>query len=87
MRHELSGFVRNALRRDDSGVLTEWFDMRRVDIMAEDHIAGRANYTDELDKVMTVAAMQRAMAAQMSQTVPAAVHRVNELALQVPTAV
>ena len=87
MRHELSGFVRNALRRDDSGVLTDWFDMRRVGVMVEDHIAGRANYTDELDKLMTVAAMQRAMAGQMSQAVPAAVHPVNEVALQVPTPV
>ena len=61
-RNELSGFVRDTLRPDDtSSVWTSGFDMRRVAVMAEEHFAGRANYTEELDKVMTTVVLGRAI--------------------------
>jgi len=63
MRDELSGFVRSVLI-DDGNRLSPWFDRRRVATMVEDHIAGRANYTDELDKIITVVLMRDRFAAQ-----------------------
>jgi len=60
-RNELSGFVRETLRSDDASPWTSGFDMKRVANMAEEHIAGRANYTDELDKVMTLAVLGRSI--------------------------
>ncbi len=58
MRAELSGFIRDALH-DAGPELGEFFDVRRVARAVEDQIAGRANYTDEIDKILTVAAAAR----------------------------
>lgn len=80
-RHELAGFVRETLRRDDVGVLTDCFDMRRVSLMVEEHIAGRANYTDELDKVMTVAMLHRTVDSGTPLSSPTG-HPHQEIALE-----
>ena len=45
-----------------------WFDMPRVAQMVNDHIAGRANYTDEIDKLLTVAVAQKTLFARFAQT-------------------
>jgi asparagine synthase (glutamine-hydrolysing) len=69
MRHQLSDYVRDIVRRDDS-MLASYFDMRQVSLMAEEHMAGRANYTDELDKVMSAAVLGRTMSAAMPVATP-----------------
>jgi asparagine synthase (glutamine-hydrolysing) len=81
-RHELAGFVRDTLRSDDTGVLSACFDMRRVSVMVEEHIAGRANYTDELDKVMTVAMQHRTRGSSAPLASPAGTHSHHEIALE-----
>jgi len=53
-RRDLAVFLRETLRAHSSSELSAWFDLRRVSAMVDDHIAGRANYTDELDKVLTL---------------------------------
>jgi len=58
-RRELAGFLRDTLSADASGDLGAWFDMRRVGVMVAKHVAGRANFTDELDKVLTVAVAEK----------------------------
>ncbi len=60
-RNELSAFVRETLDGPAAADLNEWFDMRAVAAMADAHIAGRANYTDELDKLVTVAVARRVL--------------------------
>jgi hypothetical protein len=67
IRNELSGFVRDILMPAGNRDLDPWFDMRRVAAMVDDHVAGRANYTDELDKIVTVAVAQRALLGQIDK--------------------
>ena len=62
LRNELAGFVRGVLLDGDRDRLTPWFDTRRVTTMVEDHLAGRANYTDEIDKLVTVSIMSHQFA-------------------------
>jgi asparagine synthase (glutamine-hydrolysing) len=50
---ELSGFVRETLLGSQHDV-SEWFDMSKVKRIVNDHLAGRANYTDAIDKLLTV---------------------------------
>jgi asparagine synthase (glutamine-hydrolysing) len=64
MRDEMSGFVRSVLLDDGGNRLSPWFDRHRVSTMVEEHIAGRANYTDELDKIVTVVLMRDRLAVQ-----------------------
>jgi hypothetical protein len=59
MRDEISSFVRDVLIHDRTDTLAAWFDMVRVSAMVTDHLAGRANYTDEIDKIMTVAMLYK----------------------------
>ena len=37
------------------------FDTKRIRQMVADHIAGRANYTDEIDKLMTLTLVARTL--------------------------
>jgi asparagine synthase (glutamine-hydrolysing) len=61
MRRDLAGFVQETLieKRDDD--LGAWFDMPRIAHMVNAHINGRANYTDQIDKLMTVALIQKTL--------------------------
>ena len=52
-RNELAPFVRETLRRNRES-LDPWFDMSRVAQMVEQHVAGAANYTAQIDQVVTV---------------------------------
>lgn len=61
MRRDLAGFVRETLIHDGNGDLGTWFDMPRVAHMVNHHIAGRANYTDEIDKLLTIAVAQKTL--------------------------
>jgi asparagine synthase (glutamine-hydrolysing) len=54
-RRDFAGYVRDTLLHDATADLGTWFDMRRVAQMVRDHVAGYANYTDEIDRLMTVA--------------------------------
>jgi asparagine synthase (glutamine-hydrolysing) len=66
-RRNLAGFVRDTLVRANNGELDQWFDMRRVKAMAEHHIAGRANYTDEIDKLLTLTVAQKMLFAESTR--------------------
>ena len=70
MRHELADYVRQTALHDDAGTLRDWFDLRRLQGMVDEHVAGTANYTDELDKVMTVAVLNRTMRSAVPLTAP-----------------
>ncbi len=54
IRRELADLVRDTLAEHRDG-LAAWFDMHKVNRMVSDHIAGRANHTDAIDKLLTVA--------------------------------
>jgi asparagine synthase (glutamine-hydrolysing) len=61
LRNELSGFARETIAQSRQGTLSDWFDLRRIDAMVDDHVAGRRNYTDEIDKLLTVALVGRTL--------------------------
>lgn len=69
-RGELAGVVREILLDTERSRLEAWFDVSRVRRMAEDHLRGRANYTDEIDKVATIALASRSLL-EPSHTRPA----------------
>lgn len=60
MRNELSGFVRETLLGSRDSLAT-WFETRKIEAMVDEHVRGRANYTDELDKLLTVAVACRTL--------------------------
>jgi asparagine synthase (glutamine-hydrolysing) len=82
MRHELSGFVREVLLRDKTNDMSSFLDMRRVSAMVHDHIDGRANYTDELDKLMTVSMIPRAFASNGGSTPAWCARSLREMTLE-----
>jgi asparagine synthase (glutamine-hydrolysing) len=54
-RRELSDFLREMLlRREGSAELPSWCDVGRVAFMVNAHLAGRRNFTDELDRLLTL---------------------------------
>lgn len=57
LRREISDVVRELLTDDTTVELNTWFDMGRVTRMVDDHVAGRANYTLEIDSVLTLAVL------------------------------
>ena len=59
-RTELAPVVRETVldAKDD---LRDWFDMRRVERIIGDHLAGRRNYTDEIDALLTIAMTTRTL--------------------------
>jgi asparagine synthase (glutamine-hydrolysing) len=59
-RRSLAEFVRETLT-SDTDALANWFDMRRVASMVDDHVAGRANYMDEIDRLLTLATATRVL--------------------------
>ena len=59
MRRDLAAFVRESLLGDADNGLSEWFDMAAVGRMVDAQIDGRANYTNELDKLLTLAAVRK----------------------------
>jgi asparagine synthase (glutamine-hydrolysing) len=61
IRRDLAQFVRDVLVHDQDTGLGTWFDMTRVAAMVDEHIAGRANYTDEIDKLLTVTIAQKTL--------------------------
>jgi asparagine synthase (glutamine-hydrolysing) len=66
-RHHLAGWLRETVKAGANSSLNAWFDMRQVRSMADDHIAGRANYTDELDAVATLALAEKVLFASPSK--------------------
>jgi asparagine synthase (glutamine-hydrolysing) len=61
MRRELTGFVRETLIHDRDDDLGAWFDLPRVAQMVNAHINGHANYTDQIDKLITVALIHKTL--------------------------
>jgi asparagine synthase (glutamine-hydrolysing) len=59
LRGRLADFVRETLADLERSKVGAVVDTRRVKEMVEDHVAGRANYTDELDKVLTMVTAER----------------------------
>jgi asparagine synthase (glutamine-hydrolysing) len=58
-RRELADVVRGTLLDAKQWNLQAWFDMPTVERMVEDHLHGRANYTEEIDRLLTVAVASR----------------------------
>jgi len=52
LRTELSEYVRDVMSSCDR--LPPYFDKRILAAMVDDHLAGRKNYMDEIDKIMTL---------------------------------
>lgn len=61
IRHDLAGLVRDTLFGQDRDELSTWFDMGRVRQMVAEHVEGRANHTDAIDKLLTVAVARRTL--------------------------
>jgi asparagine synthase (glutamine-hydrolysing) len=59
MRREVSAFVRDSLLGDADNGLHERFDMAAIARMVEAQIDGRANYTNELDQLLTLTAVRK----------------------------
>ena len=59
-RAELAPLVRGTIL-DARADLRDWFDMRQVETMIGDHVAGRRNYTDEIDALLTIAVTARTL--------------------------
>ena len=75
MRGPLSTMVREILTAD--APLEQWFDTGRVAAMVDDQVAGRANYTDEIDRLLTVAVVHRTLLSSVNRGQAAAIpHRV-----------
>jgi hypothetical protein len=55
LQKEWAGLVRETVLEEGRDALRPWFDMTSVERMIEGHLAGRANYTSEIDKLLTVA--------------------------------
>ena len=53
IREPLGGYVTDVLRQGASN-LAELFDWREVETMVHEHVAGRRNYTNELDQLLTI---------------------------------
>jgi asparagine synthase (glutamine-hydrolysing) len=66
IRRALAGFVRDTLIHNTSAGLDSWFDMNRVEQMVDDHIDGRANHTDGIDKLLTIASVEKALFSRFS---------------------
>lgn len=61
MRRDLAGLLKDTLVHNYDRDLAAWFDMNRVAQMVDDQINGRANYTDAIDKILTVAVVQKTL--------------------------
>jgi asparagine synthase (glutamine-hydrolysing) len=64
MRRDVAGFVRESLLGDAGNGLADWFDMAAVARMVDAQVDGRANFTNELDKLLTLAAVRRRLFAR-----------------------
>ena len=59
-RTEMAPLVRHTIL-DAREPLRDWFDVHRVEGMIGDHLAGRRNYTDEIDALLTIAVTTRTL--------------------------
>ena len=57
-RAELAPLLRDTLLQDHLGAMGAWFERPAVAVLVDDHIKGRRNYTDEVDKLLTIAVAQ-----------------------------
>jgi hypothetical protein len=61
IRRELADYVREALIHAEGNGLGEWFRAPRIPVMVNDHLTGRGNYTDAIDKLVTVTTIQNTL--------------------------
>ena len=61
IRRDLAEFVRETLLGTSGRYLERWFELPTVNRMVNDHIDGRANHTDAIDKLLTVAMAQKTL--------------------------
>jgi asparagine synthase (glutamine-hydrolysing) len=66
-RRDLAPFVRDTLSAARHGDLGRWFEMSRVSSMVADHVSGRANFMDEIDKLLTLAVAQKTLFAESAR--------------------
>jgi hypothetical protein len=74
IRRDLAGVVRDTLI-GQRPALVEWFDMDTVGRMVDEHIDGRANHLDAIDKLLTVAIAQRQLLRLPSGAAGARLHQ------------
>lgn len=60
-RNQLVPLVKEILGPSNRADIEPWFEPRRVATMIDDHVAGRSNYTEELDKIITVALLHQTL--------------------------
>jgi asparagine synthase (glutamine-hydrolysing) len=60
-RNQLAPLVREILGPSNRTHIEPWFDPGRVATMVDDHVAGRGNYTEELDKIITVVLVDKTL--------------------------
>jgi asparagine synthase (glutamine-hydrolysing) len=58
-RGELAGRLRETLLDGARRDLEPWFRMKNVELLVRNHLGGLGNYTDEIDKLLTVALASR----------------------------
>ncbi len=61
IRGPFAALVRETLTHDPDETLCSWFDLPKVRLMVQEHLEGRANYTNEIDALMTVAIAGRSL--------------------------
>ncbi len=61
IRTAFAAEMRELLLGDTAHGLSDWFDISRVRTMVDQHVAGSANYTDELDKLLTLAVASKTL--------------------------
>ena len=74
-REELAELVRETLLNGNQTDLACWFDMDRVKRMVNDHLEGRGNYTDEIDKLLTIALATRTLLKACTSPLPVSFSR------------
>jgi hypothetical protein len=72
-RRMLAQFIRETLTARNAGELDRWLDMKHVGRLVDDHIAGRANYTDEIDKLLTLTMAQQTLFTERQPVAPSTV--------------
>jgi len=69
-RNQLAPLVRDILGPSNRAHIEPWFDPRRVATMVDEHVAGRANYTEELDKIITVVLVDKTLIGGVRRSPP-----------------
>ena len=73
-RTQLAPMLKDILSPSTRSIVEPWFKPERVMAMVDEHIAGKANYTEELDKIVTVALIHDTLLGGAGTSSPAVRH-------------